>query len=122
PCFLTDGGIGKDFFSIRFQYGPASVLLHRAGSLDLRGSALRGWLVPGETVWGETVHPGVENRNRGIPMYELTDVKDPVIAAWNERFLIIAAGDVLSNARSAGPLFDPLCGAIECWIRTARVP
>jgi len=121
PCFLTDGGIGKDYFNIDIHYKNFHTSLLRAGSLDIQSNGFNKWLTLDNTVWGETVHPGVENKNRGIPMFDTTDVRNPVLTAWNKRILIIATGDILSNSRSSEKIFIPLCEAIDYWIRTGNI-
>lgn len=121
PCFLTDGGIGKNYFDINFSYKSFQTLIKRAGSLDIQGSGLKKWLAPDTTVWGETVHPGVENKNQGIPMYDTTDVQTPILSAWDDRVLIILTSDILSNTRSSDAIFNPLSRAVESWIQSGRI-
>ncbi len=122
PCVLTDGGMGKKIWEISIRYRNTRIFLHRAGALDTAAGGLKDWIVPEPGVWGETLHPGVENRNRGIPMFDGADVRNPVLAAFNRKLLVIAADDLLSNFRSGDKVFIPLCRSVEEWMRTGNAP
>lgn len=120
PCFLTDGGVGKNYFDIVVGTRGMRIPFHRAGSLDTGKGGWERWLNPDDSVWGETSHPGVENRNNGIPVYDSSDIGRPQIAVCAEGIMVVSSSGVVANEKAGEPYFRPFLEALHSWIIRER--
>jgi len=122
PCFLTDGGVKNSYLDCTIPYGGENLSLHRSGSLVTRVEKTRKnyflyRIALPDAIWGETSHPGIQVKNDGRPLYQSSDVEEPILVYADDTILLLADSDIVSNQNAGTGGFRVVLKLVRNWIR-----